>query len=142
MDKDATNRRKSNEGFRKVDMKERMLVFLSRIRRKVPFSELGYQYGCGKETARRYFDEMVDHFNTHLVPRLIFSPTPEELKKMSRAEVLEQYPDLLAILDATNWEQLRPENFVENRLTYSGFKHFNSFQVLLGKSPSIAVVLD
>ena len=142
MDKDATNRRKSNEGFRKVDMKERMLVFLSRIRRKVPFSELGYQYGCGKETARRYFDEMVDLFNTHLVPRLIFSPTPEELKKMSRAEVLEQYSDLLAILDATNWEQLRPENFVENRLTYSAFKQFNSFQVLLGKSRSIAVVLD
>ena len=142
MDRDATNRRKSNEGFRKVDMRERTLIFLSRIRRKVPFSELGYQYGCGKETARRYFDEMVDLCNTHLVPRLIFSPTAEELKKMSRPEVLGHYPDLLAILDATNWEQLRPENFVENRLTYSAFKHFNSFQVLLGKSPSIAVVLD
>ena len=142
MDRDARNRRNSNEGFRKVDMKERMLIFLSRIRRKVPFSELGYQYGCGKETARRYFDEMVDLFNTHLVPWLVFSPTPEELKKMSRAEVLEQYSDLLAVLDATNWEQLRPENFVENRLTYSAFKHFNSIEVLSGKSPSIAVVLD
>ena len=117
-----------------------MLVFLSRIRRKVPFSELGYQYGCGKETARRYFEEMVDLFNTHLASRLIFSPTPEELKEMPRREVLDHFPDLLAILDATNWEQLKPENFVENRLTYSAFKHFNSFQVLLGESPSNVVV--
>ncbi len=123
-------------------MKERMLIFLSRIRRKVPFSELGYQFGCGKETARGYFVEMVDLFNTHLVPRLVFPRPPEELKKMSRKEVLEQFPDLLAVLDATNWEQLKPENFVENRLTYSGYKHFNSFQVLLGKWSSIAVVLN
>ena len=123
-------------------MRERMLIFLSRIRRKVPLFELGYQYGCGKETARRYFDEMVDLCNTHLVPRLIFSPTAEELKKRFRQQVLDHYSDLLAILDATNWEQLKPENFVENRLTYSAFKHFNSFQVLLGKSPLIVVVLD
>lgn len=121
-------------------MKERMLIFLSRIRRKVPFIELGYQFGCGEETARQYFLEMVDIFNTHLVPRLVFPRPPEELKKMSRAEVLEQYPDLLAILDATNWEQLKPENFVEDRLTYSGYKHFNSFQVLLGKLSLVAVV--
>ena len=65
-------------------------------------------------------------------PRLIFSPTAEELKKMSRQQVLDHYSDLLAILDAKNWEQLKPENFVENRLTYSAFKHFNSFQVLFG----------
>jgi hypothetical protein len=42
-------------------------------------------------------------------------------------------PDLVAILDATNWEQLKPENFLENRLSYSAFKHMNVYQVLLGE---------
>jgi len=130
------DRRKSNEGFRKLDLKERVLIFLSRIRRKQPFKELGYQYGCGEETARAYFLEMVDLFNTHVVPRLVFPHPPADLLKMTRREVAEQFPDLLAVLDATNWEQLKPENFVENRLTYSAFKHFNSFQVLLGKQAS------
>jgi hypothetical protein len=39
----------------------------------------------------------------------------------------------LAILDATNWEQLKPENFLENRLSYSAYKHMNVYQVLLGE---------
>ena len=140
MDWDATNRRKKQRG---VGRERADVDFsLAHSAEGAPFSELGYQYGCGKETARRYFDEMVDLCNTHLVPRLIFSPTAEELKKRFRQQVLDHYSDLLAILDAKNWEQLKPENFVENRLTYSEYKHFNSFQVLLGKWSSIAVVLN
>ena len=30
--------------------------------------------------------------------------------------------------------QLKPENFLENRLSYSAFKHMNAFQVLLGEA--------
>ena len=97
------------------------------------FQELGYLYGCGKDTARRYFDELVEIFHTHLVPRLVFPLSPEELKKMSRKEVLEQYPDLLAVLDATNWEQFKPGNFLEKRMSWSAFKHMNVFQVLFGE---------
>jgi hypothetical protein len=53
------DRRESNGGFRKLDL-ERVLIFLTRLRRKTPFQELGYQYGCGEESARRYFEELVD----------------------------------------------------------------------------------
>ena len=74
-----------------------MLIFLQRLRRKTTFQELGYLYGCGKESARRYFGEMVKIFHTHFVPRLVFPRTPEELRKMSREQVLKQFPDLLAI---------------------------------------------
>jgi hypothetical protein len=129
----ALNRRDSNEGYRRLDLEERVLIFLQRLKRKTTFQELGYLYGCGKDTARRYFDELVEIFHTHLVPRLVFPLSPEELKKMSRKEVLEQYPDLLAVLDATNWEQHKPENFLENRMSWSAFKHMNVFQVLFGE---------
>lgn len=129
-------RRQSNEGFRKIELEERVLIFLTRLRRKEPFQELGYQYGCGKESAKRYFAEMVNLFHEHLVPRLVFPRPPEELLKMARPQVKDLFPDLLAILDATNWEQLMPENFLANRLSYSAFKHFNAFQVLLGNSPN------
>lgn len=53
---------------------------------------------------------------------------------MSRPKVLRLFPDLLVILDAMNWEQLKPENFLENRLSYSALKHMNVYQVLLGES--------
>ncbi len=55
---------------------------------------------------------------------------------MSRPEALEVFPDLLAIMDATNWEQHKPQNFLENRISYSAYKHMNVFQVLFGKRPA------
>ena len=83
---EAPNRRQSNEGFRNLDL-DRVLIFLQRLRRKTTFQELGYQYGCGKESARRYFGKMVEIFHAHFVPRLVFPRTPEELRKMSRDQV-------------------------------------------------------
>jgi hypothetical protein len=127
------NRRESNDGHRKLDLDEQVLIFLTRLRRKTLFQELGYQYGCGKETARRYFEELVDIFHKHFVSLLVFPRSPEDLKNMCREEVLAKFPDLLAILDATNWEQLKPGNFLENRLSYSSYKHMTVFQVLLGE---------
>jgi hypothetical protein len=112
---------------------DRVVMFLARLRRKVTFQELGYQYGCGKESARRYCDELTDLFQKHFVPRLVFPRPPEEVSSMTRPEVKKKFPDLLAILDATNWEQLKPENFLENRLSYSAYKHMNVYQVLLGE---------
>jgi hypothetical protein len=121
------DRRQSNDGYRKLDLPDRVVMFLARLRRKVTFQELGYQYGCGKESARRYCDELTDLFQKHFVPRLVFPRPPEEVSAMTRPEVKEKFPDLLAILDATNWEQLKPENFLENRLSYSACKHMNVY---------------
>ena len=107
------------------------MIFLTRVKRKTPFQELGYQYGCGKESAKRYNGELVKLFHQHLVPRLVFPRSPAELRGMTRPEVKRAFPDLVAILDATNWEQFKPENFLENRLSFSAFKHKNVYQVLL-----------
>lgn len=111
-------------------------MFLARMRRKVTFKELGFQFGCGAESARRYFNELKEQFTKHMVPRLVFPRSPENLRAMRRAEVKEAFPDLLAILDATTWEQLKPENFLENRLSYSAYKHATVFQVLFGECAS------
>lgn len=113
------------------------MIFLIRLRKKSTFQELGYQFGCGKESARRYFREMLEIFKSHFLSRLVFPCSPDELRKMTRPEVREKYPDLLAILDATNWEQMKPENFLENRLSYSAYKHRTVFQVLLGESADL-----
>jgi hypothetical protein len=130
---EAPDDRSSNDGYRKLDVEERVVMFLARVKRKVTFTELGYQYGCGRDSARRYFNEISSLFSEHLVPRLVFPRPPDELRRMTRADVQRLFPDLLVVLDATNWEQFKPENFLENRLSYSAYKHMNVFQVLLGE---------
>jgi hypothetical protein len=67
----------------------------------------------------------------------MFPRPPEELSEMTRDEVKQRFSDLLAILYATNWEQFKPENFLENRLSYSAYKHMNVYQVLLGEQPHL-----
>ena len=130
---DGAARRKRNDGYRKLDLEDRVLLFLCRLYRKRKFKELGYEFGCGRDTARRYFREILDLFCQHLVPQLVFLRSPDELRQMMRPAVKEAFPDLLAILDATNWEQQKSENFLLNRLSYSAYKHFESFQSLFGK---------
>jgi hypothetical protein len=124
---------KANAGYKKVKTIERVLLFLTRLWRKPTFRELGYHYGCGRETAREYFNYMVKIFREHFVPRLVFPRSPAELRKMTSEQVRKAFPDLLAILDATNWEQLKPENFLVNRMSWSAYKHATVFQVLLGE---------
>lgn len=109
------------------------MIFLTRLRRKMCFKELGLLYGCGEATASDYFWELVELFHEALVPNLLFPRTPQELKEMSRKEVLEAFPDLLYLIDATNWQMQKPENFLYNRMTWSAYKSFNAFQAVLCK---------
>ena len=141
MEADVPGRRQSNDGYRTVGLEERVLMFLTRLRRKTPFEEMGFQYGCGETSARRYFDELVNCFVEHVVPRLVFPRSPEELKKMARKEVLEAFSDLLYTLHATTWEQQKPENFCLNRLSYSAYKHYTVFQTLMGTYRVCALIL-
>ena len=97
-------------------------------------------YGCGKASSQRYYEELRDLFCARMVPRLVFPRPPEELRQMASQGTLEQFPDLLAILDATNWQQQKPENFLLNRLSYSAYKHFVAFQALLGEYGSYRCV--
>lgn len=108
-------------------------MFLQRLCRKTKFQELGYLYGIGKASASDYFWELVVNFRVGFVPNLVYPRSPEELKGMSREEVLRAFPDLLYLIDATNWQQQKSENFLGNRLSYSAYKHFAAYQVLLGK---------
>ena len=109
------------------------MLFLQRLRRRTVFKELGYLYGVGKTGAEEYFAELVQIFRVEFVPNLLFPRSPAELRAMSRPEVLEAFPDLLYLIDATNWQQKKPENFLLNRMSWSAYKHFNAFQVLFGK---------
>ena len=116
-----------------MDLEERILIFLTRIRRRRSFKEMGYLYGYGRDSARRYYVEIVELFSKFMVPRLGFPRTPEELLQMAVKETRERFPNLLGILVATNWAQQKPENFLLNRLSYSAYKHFVALQVLLGR---------
>ena len=132
--------RKSNEGYRKTDFLERVLIFLSRLRRKLPFKELGYLYGCGKTSAKRWYGEILDLFCDVIVQNVFYPRSPDELRRMRSDLTKERFPDLLAAIDATMWQMLKPENFLFNRLTYSAYKNYNALQVVMCKLDQHGIV--
>lgn len=99
------------------------------------YQELGYLYGIGETTAQRYCKEMLDIFVEHVVPHLVYPRSPEDLRGWASDDVKKAFPDLLAVLDATNLPMPKPEIFFGNRQTYSAHKNMNCNQVLLGKYP-------
>jgi hypothetical protein len=103
---DPSARRQSNEDWRKVDLDEWVLIYLTRIKRKGSFKELGYLYGCGKASEQRYYQEFLELSSKHMVPRLVFPRSPEQLSEMADQNTLERFADLLGVFDATNWQQL------------------------------------
>jgi hypothetical protein len=110
------------------------LLFLTRLRRTLPFKELGYLYGCGKTTAKRWYGEILDLFCDVIVQNVFYPRSPDELRQMRSDLTKVRFADLLAAIDATNWPMLKPENFLLNRLTYSAYKNYNALQVVMCKS--------
>ena len=69
----------------------------------------------------------------NLVPRLVFLPKAKHLDEMRPKDVKNVFPNLVCILDATVFPQQKPENFLLNRLAYSGYKNCVGFQAVFGK---------
>jgi len=116
------------------------LIFLTRLRRKLPFKELGYLYGCGKTTAKRWYGEILDLFCDVIVQNVFYPRSLEELRQMRTDLTKERFADLLAAINATMWQMLKPENFLLNRLTFSAYKHYNALQVVMRKSDQHGIV--
>lgn len=124
---------KSNLGHTKLKLRERLLLFLFRIRRKTTFKELGYFFGVGKATAHKYFVSMLKMFNEVISPVLLKVPSQEELLRNRPPAAAVAFPNAFLIYDGTNFPLLKPENFAFNRMTYSAYKGFNSLQVVVGE---------
>jgi hypothetical protein len=97
------------------------------------FRELGFLYGCGKTTAKRWYGEILDMVCDEIVQKIFYPRSPDELRQMRSDLTKERFPDLLAAIDATMWRMLKPENFLLNPLTCSAYKNYNALQVAVCK---------
>ena len=108
-----------------------------RLRRKTSFTELGYWFGVGKASAHEYFKEMLALFNVTVAPVLLRVPSVQEMLDVRSPEAALAFKIACLIYDGTNFVIGKPEIFALNRLTWSTYKKFNSFQVMLSESHSV-----
>jgi len=126
----AGARRRSNQGFRKLDTRDRVLLFLMRMHRNTPFEELGYSFGVCQTTAMEYFDEVLAAFHENAVPHLFFLPKASAVRVDCPVVLDNRFPEVLLLADGTLFPCKTAGNYALNFVSYSGYKSKPGFQVL------------
>ncbi len=113
---------------------DRILLFLMRIRRRVPFDVLAIHFGVSGETAFNYYYEMLDLFTDKVTPLLLRPYTATELTDMTPPDFKADLPGALFIVDATGFRCKSREDVLLARILYSSYHHQPEANVLLGEN--------
>src|SRR3990167_8696748 len=103
-------KRRSNKGYRKLCVEDRISLFMKRMRRNIPFEGLGIEFGIGKTTAEDYYYEMLDLFHKHLVQRLLDPPNGDVIDGWTNHDIKEKLPGAKFIVDLTSFRLKSKEN--------------------------------
>lgn len=137
----AARRRRSSLGHRKLDPDDRILLFLIRMRRGMPFEGLGILFGIANSTAFNYYTEILDIFHDSLVPRLLRPFTEAEIDAVTPPEWKEKVPGGKFAVDLTAFKAKARENVVLQRLLYSPYHHQSEFGAVFGNTSSLATCI-
>lgn len=126
------NRRNSNSGYRKLDLEDRILLFLMRMRRRVPFEGLRLSFGVSIGSASKYYYECLQSFHTHVVPRLLYPLKADEIDRMIPNEFAEDLPGCKVIFDLTGFAMRSKENVLLSRILWSAYHHRSEAAAVFG----------
>jgi len=101
LDKPEGRRRSSNQGHRALDVADRVLLFLMRLRRGVPFEGLRIMFGISFGSAFNYFMECLNAFHRHVMPRLLHPLSAQQIDAMSSEDIKRDLPGAKLIFDLT-----------------------------------------
>lgn len=134
-------RRKSNEGYRKRNTDDRLLLFFMRLRRKPPFEGLGILFGIATSVAWDYYLEILTVFHEHLVPLLLAPADGETLLTYVPEEFREKLPGAKVIIDLTSFKLKSKENAAIGRILYSAYHHQSEAGAVFGEIRRPLIVL-
>ena len=126
-------RPRSNEGYHKRGVHDRILMWLVKQRHSWPYEMLGVIFGVSETTASDYCDEVAANFNNGFVPRLFFFPSKAEVDRYIPADFKAAFPGVYFIGDGTHGKVDVPSLKALNGLTFCVYKSGTTFQIVLCK---------
>lgn len=112
---------------------DRVLIFLMRLWRRMPYETLGLLFGIDRDTVSKYYHETLKVFHKELVPRLLYPLSKEEIDVMTPPQVKEDLPGAIVIWDATGLKIKGKENVLLARLLYSAYHHSSEGFAVFGR---------
>lgn len=112
------------------------MLFLMRMRRRVPFEGLRIYFGLGYGTAHNYYNEMLNLFHLHVVPRLLRPLSADEIDRITPESFKIDLPGAKFIVDLTAFPWKGKENVLLARILYSAYHHQSEGGAVFGKTGS------
>ena len=122
-----------HQGHRALDVADRVLLFLMRLRRGVPFEGLRIMFGISFGSAFNYFTECLNAFHRHVMPRLLHPLSAEQIDAMSSEDIKRDLPGAKLIFDLTAFPWKSKENVLLSRILYSAYHHRHEGGAVFGR---------
>lgn len=125
-----------NDGSRmkkKLSAEEEFLSVLMRLRLGLLVEDVADRFGVSCSTYSRIFVTWIQVLAVNL--KKIFPWPSKELVASHTPAAFKKYPNTRVIIDCTEFFIQRPTSLHSQSLTFSHYKHHNTFKVLIGISP-------
>ncbi len=114
-------------------VEDRILLFLVRMRRRMPFEGLAIMFGAEIGTVHNYYRETLKVFHEHVVPLLLRPLSADEIDSITHADFKRDLPGAKIILDLTGFPWKGKENVLLSRILYSAYHHTHEGAAVFGK---------
>jgi len=126
-------KQKANKGYRKLSLDDRILLYLVRKWRGIPFEGLRILFGVSFGTAVNCFDETLKAYNDHIVRRLLYPRSAGEIDGMTPQDFKQDLPGARLIFDGTGLKMKNKENVLLHRILFSAYHKQTEGQVVFGE---------
>jgi hypothetical protein len=126
-------KQKANKGHRKLALDDRILLYLVRKWRGIPFEGLRILFGVSFGTAVNCFDETLKAYNDHVTQRLLYPRSADEIDGMTPSDFKQDLPGARLIFDGTGLKMKNKENVLLHRILFSAYHKQTEGQVVFGE---------
>jgi hypothetical protein len=126
-------KQKANKGYRKLSLEDRILLYLVRKWRGIPFEGLRILFGVSFGTAVNCFDETLKAYNDNITRRLLYPRSGSEIDTMIPKDFRQDLSGARLIFDGTGLKMKNKENVLLQCILFSAYHKQTEGQVVFGE---------
>jgi hypothetical protein len=131
IDSRVSGERRTSLGHRKLETRDRILLWPLKKRQGFTFIVLGVLFGVSDQSAHNYCAEIHDVFSASFLPRLFYLPHVTEIDPYIPKPFKEAFPNIKIVGDGVHFPAQTPEQFSSNNLTFCIYKWGTTWQIII-----------
>lgn len=121
---------------KKVPKIDQLLMTLMKLRLNLPHEDLALRFNCSSATVTNIIMTWIYAIHEVFFKQLMKSIPPRSKNQACLPVAFESFKNCRIILDCTEIYSEKPSSMENQRLTYSSYKHHNTWKVLVGVAPN------